>query len=176
MRNARRAITASEDGAVGPGTRELSTLSPARYHPDSEPHNSKSRSTKNQAKRSRQILHRRQPFTAILQLTHAANICAGQDRILTPEKDMELTLIPRVPKGATPQAGKTVYFLDCDSGLFHNIGPCHQLYEKGRSVIAVLKSPLIFSCEMAPVSGCAQACGQSFRLAPICHLEGSADD
>jgi hypothetical protein len=75
-----------------------------------------------------------------------AKHCAGQEPILTPQKDLELKLIRRVPEGATLQPGKTVYFLDSESGNFHDVGPCYLLYEKGKAVIAVLKSALTFSC------------------------------
>jgi hypothetical protein len=72
--------------------------------------------------------------------------CAGQRCLQTPERDLTLWLIRRIPKGAILQTGSTVYFLDSESGRFHNLGPCHHLYEKGGVVIAVLTSSLVFSC------------------------------
>jgi hypothetical protein len=82
MRNARRATTAFQDGADGPRTRGASTLTSARYSPESRPLKSKSAPIKNQAKGSHPSRRSRQraTFTAIIQSVRWSNIARLKNR------------------------------------------------------------------------------------------------
>jgi hypothetical protein len=66
--------------------------------------------------------------------------------ILTPGRDLVLRIIPAVPKRAVRRAGERVFFIDLDCGNFHELGPCHELYEVDGYVIAVLRAELRLRC------------------------------
>jgi len=50
--------------------------------------------------------------------------------------------IRAVPKLAVRRIGERAFFIDLDCGDFHELGPCHEMYEFRGAVIAVLRTAI----------------------------------